>query len=230
MKTRMMLVALASLAGGASALADGVVVFNPGPWQIGSGGEFQVSQVSGDVGFLAGAASNFQPNNSFQTFCIEIQEQIHYGVQYNAKMMTAAVGGSYGAVNGSDPLDPRTAYLYQNFRMGTLAGYRYNGTAAERKADADALQRAIWYIEEPGASEGQNNAFVALANASGWNDIGLVRVLHLNARNQDGSDGPNAQDQLTMLIVPTPTAAGAGMVGLAGLMGGAHLRRRRLSR
>ncbi len=228
MKTRMLLAgAIVSLVGTASALADGVVVFSQGPWQTGSGGEFQAAQIDGNVGLLAGVASGFQPGNTFQTFCIEIQETLQFGVQYNAKISNAARGGSYGGSGGSDPLDPRTAFLYQSFREGTLAGYRYNGTTAERKADADSLQRAIWYIEEPGAAQGQNNAFVALANASGWTDLGRVRVLNLNLRNQDGSDGGNGQDQLT-LIVPTPTAAGAGMLGLAGIMGGARLRRRRL--
>jgi len=229
MKTRVLLAAaVLSLGGAASAFADGVIVFNPGPWQTGQGGEFQALQVDGDVGLLSGAASGFQPTNSFQTFCIEIQETLQFGVAYNAKVSTAARNGSYGSSGGSDELDPRTAFLYQSFREGTLAGYRYNGTAAQRKADADALQRAIWYIEEPGAAQGQNNAFVALANAAGWTDIGRVRVLNLNVRNADGSDGGNGQDQLT-LIVPTPTAAGAGLAGLMCLVGGTHVRRRRLN-
>jgi len=228
MKTRMILAAaFVSLAGATAALADGVVMFQQGPWQNGSGGEFQAIQVAGDVGLLAGAASGFQPINTFQTFCIEIQENINYGVQYNAKLSTAARNGSYGSSGGSDALDPRTAYLYTQFRLGTLAGYNYNGTNTQRKASADALQRAIWFIEEPGAAQGLNNSFVALANAANWTDIGNVRVLNLNVRNSDGSDGANAQDQLSLLIVPTPTAAGAGMLALAGLMGGAHIRRRR---
>ncbi len=230
MKTCVLLAGLAvSLAGASTALADGVVMFNAGPWQTGSGGEFQATQISGNVGVLAGAASGFQPTDTFQTFCIEIQETIQFGVQYNAKVSTAARNGSYGSSGGSDELDPRTAFLYQSFREGTLAGYRYNGTTAQRKADAEALQRAIWYIEEPGAGQGQNNAFVTLANAAGWTDIGRVRVLNLNVRNANGSDGANGQDQLTLVVVPTPTAAGAGLAGLACLMGGAHFRRRRLN-
>jgi len=197
------------------ARADGVLTFAPGPWNPGLGGEYCATRVGGDVGALNGPASIGQPADTFQTFCVELLEPLEYGVPYNARVSSEARAGSYGAdENGADPLDPRTAYLYWSFRQGALAGYRYNGTTAERTADADALQRAIWFIEEPGAPEGQNNAFVAAANAAGWTDIGLVRLLNVWSRNPDGSDGPFAQDVLT-IIVPTPLAAAAAMSVLA---------------
>ena len=103
-------------------------------------------------------------------------------------------------------LDARTAFLYYNFRMGTLAGYDYG---AGRQASAGELQAAIWYIQGNQAG-GANNTFVALAEAAilgnQWSGIGNVRVLNV----YDGN-GALAQDQLT--IVPAPGAAALAGVG-----------------
>lgn len=219
-------IAIAGMAAGllaSSALADGVVRLEQGPYQAGSGGEFKWVRVAGDVGVTGTTES--VTGDSFQSFCVEVQEHVSFGGVYNAKLGTYAEGGSFGGVNGRDELDARTAYLYTMFRSGQLQGYRYNGTQAERQADAVALQRAIWYIEEPGSSEGQMNQFVQLANAAGWTDIGDVRIMRLYVRNADGSDGGRAQDQLT--LVPLPPAAWAGLGGLAMVMGGSYIRRRR---
>lgn len=212
-------------AGAATAPADGVVQLNQGLYQAGQGGEFQLVRLSGEVGVLSGPSYTGNPANSFPCFCVEILEHVSFGGVYNAHINTKAIGGSYGAGPDGDPLDPRTAYLYTMFRAGTLQGYAFDGTADQRRASAMKLQQAVWYIEEPGAAEGQYNEFVGLANAAGWTDIGDVRILNMSVRNSDGSDGGHAQDQLTM--VPLPTAVLAGIGGLAMVMGGTYMRRRR---
>lgn len=221
--TAAMVLVLTAAAG--TALADGVVRLNQGMYQAGSGGEFQMVRLSGDVGVLGGPNYAGNPADSFPTFCVEILEHVSFGGVYNAHVNTMAVGGSYGAGPDGDPIDPRTAFLYSSFRSGSLQGYAFNGTTDERRASALKLQQAIWYIEEPGAALGQNNEFVGLANNAGWTDLGDVRVLNLYVRNGDGSNGGHAQDQLTM--VPLPPAATAGLCGLAMVMGGTYARRRR---
>lgn len=218
--------ALVLTAGAGTALADGVVRLNQGMYQAGSGGEFQMVRLSGDVGVLGGPSYTGNPVDSFPCFCVEILEHVSFGGVYNAHVNTMAIGGSYGAGPDGDPLDPRTAYLYTMFRQGTLQGYAFNGTADERRASALMLQQAFWYIEEPGAPEGKYNEFVALANAAGWTDIGSVRILNLYVRNGDGSNGGHAQDQLTMVPLPTAALAGAGGLGL--VLGASYVRRRRL--
>lgn len=214
MRSSMFIVAMASLTAAASA---GVVKLETTAYSFNPGGEFKVTPISGDAG-LVGLPADLSAD-TFETFCLEASEQYRPGNNYNFTINVGAVqGGQSGqTVPGFDPLDARTAYLYFNFRMGTLSGFDYS--AAGRAASAEALQKAIWYIE---GETGVNNAFVALADAavSGgqWVGIGNVRVLNLS-----DSEFPNAQDQLTIIRdIPTP---GAGVLALVGLIAASRRRR-----
>jgi hypothetical protein len=108
---------------------------------------------------------------------------------------------------GGDPLDIKTAYLYYNFRMGTLSGW--DGS----NAMGDALQNTIWYIEQEITTLpiGQALIWFNAANNSGWTtDYHGVAVL--NVLTQVGGI---AQDQL--VLVPEPSTLlllGAGLLGL----------------
>jgi hypothetical protein len=230
-------------AGASSVLADGVVTFeNPGAgWrdQAFGGGAFRLNVVSGYTGVTGGPGGGAA---SFLSFCIEYNEYISLDntTRYNAHLATSAVGGGLGGGN-PDPLDYRTANLYAEFRgansFGNLAGL--GGDGVNSGAETRALQRAIWAIEQEignlgdGVSIGDfDNDQLALdlynwSVAQGNNGIGLVRVLRMYYRNQDGSNGGVAQDQLT--IVPLPPAAFAGLGALAGF-GGLGWARRRANR
>jgi hypothetical protein len=193
------------LAGSAYAGGD-ILRLDTTAYSSGSGGEFQATPISGNAGLVNLPAD--LSSDSFQTFCVEHNELFRPGNTYSFVINTGAVQGGVGGQTspGFDPLDERTAYLYYNFRYGTLAGYDY--TPSGRQASAAALQQAIWFIEGEG---GTNNAFVALAEAaianSLWSGIGDVRVLNLS-----NGEFPNAQDQLT--IIPTPGAIALGSLGL----------------
>jgi hypothetical protein len=160
----------------------------------GPGGEFRVTK---------GAFS-------FNSFCLERDEYIMppHTVKVGS-IDTSAIAGGIGGPS-PDPLDARTAYLYYHFAIGDLAGYTYGDASS-----ADALQAAIWFIEEEG---GASNAFVTLAEnaiSSGqWSGLGNVRVLNLV--NKDTGD--NQQSLLTLVPEPmTLLLLGLGLVGLAGL-------------
>ena len=43
-----------------------------------------------------------------------------------------------------------TGWLYSQFAQGTLAGYVFSGTEAQREASANLLQQAIWWLEGEG--------------------------------------------------------------------------------
>jgi hypothetical protein len=157
--------------------------------------------------------------DSFITFCLQRTEYIDYsttfvvgGVSTFASSDAAAQGGNAA---GEDPLSAQTAWLYTQFRSGTLAGYDFGG--ASRWQSANALQNAIWWFEGELAAN-PNNAFVTAANlavVNGWTGIGDVRVMNLYFPS-----GREAQDQLVLIPpttqqVPEPVSLALVASGLA---------------
>jgi len=213
------LIGLALVCGlGTSAVAVPSIKVAGGPWQSSPGGEFTVT--------VTGAGIPGQPVGSvFPSFCIEKNEYISFNKTYYVKINTAAVRGGLGG-GSPDPLDPRTAWLYNEFLNETLTGYDFENDDIGRKTSAGALQNAIWYLEgEMSYSQLNNRAkgFVQLGNASDWytnNYIGNIRVMNLYA---DQCFTQYAQDQLVR--VPAPGAVLLSSIGIS-IIG--FLRRRRM--
>ncbi len=227
MKRTLMMIGLSALAAPAMANIgqDGSLHFSGLPFGgRNGGGEFKMVSMTGyDFG-------------TFNTFCLELNEHVQVGQDYTYDINTAAVDGGAGGPS-PDPLDARTAALYEAFVRGTLDHYDYDnsgdggmGADMDRKLTAAALQAAIWEIEEERTIEqtDSDSRVRALANyyvdtlAQQLVDNGLgsmVRVL-----NMWDSSGGNAQDML--VLIPLPTAGALAGLGLAGLA----VRRRRLAK
>jgi hypothetical protein len=78
----------------------------------------------------------------FNSFCLERNEFISLGGTYSYTVNNSAVAG--GLAGGSpDPISIGTAYLYSQFRAGTLTGY-----SSASSANQTALQEAFWWLED----------------------------------------------------------------------------------
>lgn len=158
----------------------------------------------------------------YSSFCLERGVVIRIGYAYDAVVATEALPGGPNngptGPQGGDLLDPMTAYLYTEFRAGTLAGYDYD-PLADRASSAAALQDVIWYIEDEVAktwTDGDSSLqdqFYAAALNSGWTDTGRVRVLNLYTPGHVGEEDYHQQDQLTLMAIPAP---GAGVLVCVG--------------
>jgi hypothetical protein len=181
-------------------------------------GEFQLTP-NAELGAMIGGS---QP---FQSFCLEAYEPISVGDTYAAVVNDEAIlgGGRWpseaAGPGGGDMLSPETAYLYTQFRAGTLAGYDYT-FGPGRGASALALQSAIWYLEgednimDFNTLSPEARSFVLAAQRSGWTNIGDVRVLNLTGLDADGGKHLY-QDMLVMVPVPAPGAMVLGAIGVA---------------
>ena len=197
---------------------DGSLTLSQGPYSYGNGGEF--TAVTTGLG-------------TFQTFCIEYNEEFGPGNTYDYNKNTGAVVGGAG-VDATDahtglPMDNislGTAWLYSQFRAGTLtldtgSGSYFN---ANRQLNAGELQQAIWFLENENG--GVNNGYVSLAETALGKTLAQIQadsngkygVIALNLFNGPYStsvQGPNGQtynlnqDQLDVVPEPTTVLAGA---------------------
>lgn len=220
MKKTLSIMCVAALAGAASAAgSDGSVTFNgTAPFGgLNGGGEFSMTSVSGPSLF-----------GNFQSFCIELNESLSPGTTYTFDINTAAINGGVGGGN-PDPLDARTAALYEAFWSGTLANYDFDndgdgGLAAsmDRRNSGAALQAAIWELEQERSIEGTTSDQATRDLANYYVDVlssqlaaqGLgTRVRVLNMYRADNS----AASQDVLVLIPLPQAGALAAMGLAGL-------------
>ncbi|HYE60663.1 MAG TPA: VPLPA-CTERM sorting domain-containing protein [Phycisphaerales bacterium] len=195
------------------------------------GGEFRATGKTGwsievnrtGTAFQGGIAS---APGMFETFCLEDFENLPFEVtNYKADINTETVaqasayaGGNHGGFN--DALDPRTAYLYHHFLAGTLATPYDYVNEANRIDDANAMQTAIWFIEQErtdalsGKALALFNEADAAVTSGAWVGLGNVRVLNIYTNTARA----DYQDVIVELVtIPLPTGAAMAGVGLAGL-------------
>lgn len=225
---------IGSLSVNALGAGEKVKVIETDLWGTGGGGgPFEVTPI-GFSGNPAGLGLYGAGAANFVTFCVETDEYLSEGGEYFIQFSDEARAGGSGGPS-PDPLDDATRYLYAHLIRGTigseLAAWVGDGGAGGTFtygsfASGEALQKAIWFIEEEAG--GSNNFLVslatwALANStlSDLSEIGKVRVMNMWA-NADFTG--NRQDLLVMIPLPSPVWM-AG-IGLFGVIGGTVIRRR----
>jgi len=201
-------------------------------YYAGQGGEFTIEGAGlllSNSAYAATTSGIGSDADSFQSFCIEMAENIYEPMEIwvseaSTTALTTYGSGSHaweGGTGSGDDLDPMTAYLYTMFATGTLDGYNYTAGVA-RVASAAALQNVIWGIEGELSSWNPNSltgleedfyddAYNAVYQTQTWSGIRNVRVLQMY-RDSDNCDYGRKQDQL--YLTPIPGAAILGILGL----------------
>lgn len=199
-----------------------------GSFGVGStrGGLFEVT-INNTTGLSSSQlGGDIVTGNVFYSFCVEVTETLSAG-NHNFDVNTQSIQGGASPLS-PQPLVAQTAYLYKNFRMGTLTGF----TALDN-ANVNGLQDAIWFFQNQlGVADVDDNnlvtlsakaqSFVDLANTAvnggSWVGISNVRILNL------GSASADFPRQDLLALVPLPHGAGLAGIGLLGL---ATMRRRK---
>lgn len=243
---------MAAIGDGAGFLGGAADINHANSFTSGGGGEFSIAEetVGGFNFSLAAYATETKGtlaagNAYFQSFCIERFESLESNMR--TFVSTANIDGSTpgshawkGGTLSGDDLDTQTAYYYTLFAKGTLTGYNYGSGGSyglNQTQTAYALQRLLWNIEGEGGGLNSGDLLNGVALSadqaqliadwqtlyagSGWTGIGTVRIL----QTFDGVNDLDLQQDLLVLLVPSPAAALLALVGL----GGAFSLRRRIA-
>jgi len=164
-----------------------------------NGGEFVMTSAGG------------QAFNAFDTFCTERNQYITVGDTYSYVI----ANGSDDGINspGLTPVSLGTAWLYSQFRYGTLVGF--SGTA-QQQTD---LQNAIWYFQgelssltiNPYVTLADQNVGNPFANGNGAYGVDVWNLY-------DPCSGAEAQSQLGIQQCVAVPEAATWWVGLAILL------------
>ncbi len=165
-------------------------------------GCLEATVVSGPIGI-------YDVGQSFKTFCMERGESVKLGQTYNVELSSTVYNGGVLPAGVGDPLDSKTAFLYNEFLHNNLGSTGFIG-------DEDsifALQNVMWYIEDEGSVIDMNSGLAAnlLAYAQQADPSKLYGIRVMNMTDLEG----NMAQDLIVKVIPTPGAVILGSIGVS---------------
>lgn len=199
-------------------------------------GEGNISGGAGLIGWQ-GVSTNDAPfNGTFNTFCIDLIQDINFGSSYTYTLTPLQNAPNSGAFPSGTPTTGMGIAKADEIEELIGSHYAQTLTSGQAGADADsAMQLAIWniiYDTDTSVSTGSGSFYaVSGFDTTAINEANSWLVEAANPANQD-LDNPNvialvgengAQDQLAVTAVPDPSTT----AGCTVLLGGYALMRSR---
>jgi hypothetical protein len=194
-----------------------------GGFKAGVGGAYTVNPAGSFEDVLASYTLGKSTDGTwFGSFCLEKDVHTSTGTMYNV---------AFSNQTDNDPVDTiskGTAYLYEQFALGTLTG---TGVTYGTTAFASSLQDMIWYLENEVATLGSGSAFSSVLEGqfgTEWSTAATADYAggDVKVMNVTGANGVKAQDMLVYVTVQIPDGGmTVAMLGL-GLLGLAAVRRK----
>ncbi len=188
------------------------------------GGYNNLDVYDGQYNSYISANPSFTPEQAFNTFCVDLKDEVNVGQQYVVQLQSTSIGLTNG---------PQIAYLYDSYGVATInSGGSYSeswgmsNTASGSGAEfAAGLQLAIWdLLANNGATSGNlsysgesanTDNFVSFFLYQATSNTGYAQWANSNVPQGDYTIGQSFLVPAALIPAPEPSTLTLVGIGLA---------------